>query len=123
MVFVTVFGIAYALEQLFERDNGLEFQYYSGWWQNIECYREILRTVLGLRECGMHIQIQNAPVKFISYFYVSHALRQAIPTQSAILIIVRIINLVIQLSYIRPSNPNWFRLNSKTILQMFRKTY
>jgi hypothetical protein len=30
MIFVTVFATAYALGQLFKRDNGLGFQYYSG---------------------------------------------------------------------------------------------
>ena len=53
----------------------------------------------------------------------SPALRQPILTQIAILIVTRIINLVIQRSYIRPSNPNWFKFSSKKILQKFRKTY
>jgi hypothetical protein len=123
MIFLIVFGTTYALEQLFKRDYGLGYQYYSGWWQNIGCYREILCTALGFTECGMHLKIQNAPIKLISYSHTSHALRQKIPTQIAILIITRIINLVVQRSYIRPNNPNWFKLSSKIIFQPFRKTY
>jgi len=84
MVFVTVFGTAYALDQLFKGDYGLGFRYYSGWWQNIGCFREILCIVLWLSECGMHFKIQNAPIKFISYFRMSRELRQPITTQIAI---------------------------------------